>query len=85
LLFFGLSLPSLFKLTFKKKIKQFNQSITEFPECFMKLLSRAVGTVVEPSVRGFRTTAAFHPKPGLAFSMSIVSAHPLWNTGLSIF
>lgn len=57
----------------KKKIKQFSQSITKFPQHFMKLLSRAAGTVVEPSVRGFRTTTAFRSKPGLAFPISIVS------------
>lgn len=68
----------------KKKIKPFSQSITKFPDFFMKLLSRALSTVVDPSVRGFRTTA-FHSKPGLTFSVSIVSAPSLWKTEVSVF
>lgn len=51
----------------------------------MKLLSRAVGTAVEPGVRGFRTTTAFHSKPGSVLSVSIVSAPSLRKTGESIF
>lgn len=51
----------------------------------MKLLHRAVSAVVEPSVRRLRTTTAFHSKPGLVFSVSIVSAFPLWKTGVSVF